>query len=151
MAEDRQFQNPSDETVARILNTMKRVAVVGISAKEDRASHGIARFLKGLGLEVIGVNPVLEEPVLDLPLYKSLSDIPGPVDMVDVFRRADTIAPVIDEAIARGDGSVWLQEHVVNHAEACRAADAGLDVVMDRCVYKEWLRLVNAPRSEGSE
>ena len=146
MAPDSRFQNPADDKIQSILQGMKRVAVVGISAKEDRASHGIARFLKGLGLEVLGVNPVLEEPVLDLPLYKTLNDIPGPVDLVDVFRRPDTIAPIIDEAIARGDRAIWLQEHVVNHAEAQRAAEAGLDVVMDLCVYKEWLRLVNAPR-----
>lgn len=151
MADDTLYQNPSDDKLLEILQGMKKVAVVGISAREDRASHGIARFLKGQGLDVVGINPVLKEPVLDLPIYPSLSEVPGRVDMVDVFRRPDTIAPVIDEAIARGDGCVWLQEQVVNHAEARRAAAAGLDVVMDLCVYKEWLRLVNAARYGSGE
>jgi predicted CoA-binding protein len=150
MADTPRFDNPSDSTIRGIITGMKRVAVVGISAKEDRASNGIARWLKGLGLEVVGVNPVLDQPVHDIAIYPSLEDVPGTVDVVDVFRRPDTIAPVIDAAISRGDRCVWLQEQVVNDAEAQRAAGAGLDVVMNLCLYKEWLRLVNA-RDEAPE
>jgi predicted CoA-binding protein len=143
MAQSPVFANPADERVKEILAGMKRVAVVGISAKPDRASHGIARFLKGLGLEVVGVNPVLNEDVLGLAIYPTLADVPGKVDVVDVFRRGDTVGPIVDEAIARQDGCVWLQEEVVNEEAAARGAAAGLDVVMDRCIYKEWLRLLN--------
>jgi predicted CoA-binding protein len=143
MSDSAAFSNPSDERVKEILAGMKRVAVIGISAKEDRASHGIARFLQGRGLEVVGVNPVLEEPVLGLEIYPSLAEVPGKVDVVDVFRRGDTVGPIFDEAIARGDGCVWLQEEVVNDEAAARGVAAGLDVVMDRCIYKEWLRLLN--------
>jgi len=138
-----EFKNPSDDRIKTILTDMKRVAVIGISAKEDRASHGIAKFLKGLGLEVVGVNPVLEQPVLDLEIYPSLAEVPGKVDIVDVFRRSETIAPIMDAAIQRGDSCVWLQENVVNEEVAQKGADAGVDVIMDRCIYKEWLRLLN--------
>jgi hypothetical protein len=137
------FTNPTDDQIKSLLSDLKRVAVVGISAKEDRASHGIARWLVGLGLEVVGVNPVLKEPVLGLEIYPELSDVPGKVDLVDVFRRGDTVDPIIDQAIARSDGGIWLQEQVVNAAAAQRAHDAGLFSLMDRCIYKEWLRLMN--------
>ena len=143
MTETTSFSNPPDDRVKEILSGMKRVAVVGISAKTDRASHGIARFLQGLGLEVVGVNPVLTEPVLGMDIYPSLTDVPGRVDLVDVFRRGETVGPIIEDAAARGDGCVWLQEDVINPEAAQAGVDAGLDVVMDRCIYKEWLRLMN--------
>lgn len=137
------FSNPPDERIKTILTDMKRIAVIGISAKEDRASHGIARFLVGQGFDVVGVNPVLDEPVLGLDIYPSLPDVPGRVDVVNVFRRSDQVPPVVEAAVARGDGCVWMQEHVVNPEAAALAADAGLDVLMDVCLYKEWLRLMN--------
>lgn len=143
MTESPNFVNPADDRIKSILKDMKRVAIVGLSAKEERASNGIAKFLKGLGLEVVGVNPVLTEPVLGLEIYPSLAEVPGKVDIVDVFRRSDTIGPVMDAAIQRADGCVWLQEKVVNDEVAQKGADAGLDVIMDRCIYKEWLRLLN--------
>ena len=144
MSETGNATNPSDDVVKGILEAMKRIAVVGFSAREDRASHGIARFLKGQGFEVIGVNPQLVgQDVLGLPIYANLADIPGVVDVVDVFRRSDTVPPVIDEAIAAGAKAVWLQEDVVHEAAAAKARDAGLTVVQDRCIYKEWLRLMN--------
>lgn len=143
MTSNTPFANPGDDRVRQILAGMKRVAVVGISPKPDRASHGITRFLLGRGLEVVGVNPLLNEPVLGVPVYATLAEVPGAVDLVDVFRRGETVMPVMDEAIARGDGCVWLQEDVVNPEAALKGAAAGLDVIMDRCIYKEWLRLMN--------
>ena len=131
-----------DARVAEILRTMKRVAVVGISDKPERASHGITRFLLGLGVEVFGVNPMLEE-VLGIKVYPALADVPGPIDVVDVFRRSEAVPPIVDEAVAAGAATVWLQEGVVHEAAARTARDAGLDVIMDRCIYKEWLRLLN--------
>lgn len=135
--------NPEDVRVKEILSTMRRVAVVGISPKEDRASHGIARFLQGRGLEVLGVNPVLTEPVLGAPLYATVQDIPGTVDVVDIFRRSEAVPPIVDDAIAAGAKVIWMQEGVVHPEAAAKAVRAGLDVVMDRCLYKEWLRLLN--------
>ncbi len=132
----------TDERVTEILRGMKRVAVVGISDKPERASHGITKFLAGLGLEVHGVNPMLEE-VLGVKVHPTLADVPGPIDVVDVFRRSDAVQPIVDEAVAAGAKAVWMQEGVVNEAAARTARDAGLDVIMDRCIYKEWLRLLN--------
>ncbi len=143
MSGDQTVINPPDAAIRTVLAGMKRVAVVGLSARADRASHGIARFLQGQGFEVIGVNPALEEPVLGLEIYASLSEVPGRVDVVDVFRRSDTVPPLVDEAIARGDKCVWLQEGVVHEEAAARARAAGLQVISDRCLYKEWLRLMN--------
>jgi len=131
-----------DTRVTEILKTMKLVAVVGISDKPERASHGITKFLTGLGLEVVGVNPMLSE-VLGIKVYPKLTDIPGSIDVVDVFRRSDTVGPIVDEAVAVGAKTVWMQEGVVNEDAAKVARDAGLDVIMDRCIYKEWLRLLN--------
>jgi len=136
------FQNPDDQAITNLLKRMRKVAVVGISRKTDRPSHGIARFLIGQGLEVYGVNPLLDE-VLGIKVYPSLTDIPGPIDLVDVFRRSDTVPPVVDETIAVGAGAIWLQEGVIHEEAAAKATEAGIDVVMDRCLYKEWLRLMN--------
>jgi predicted CoA-binding protein len=138
-------ESPGPETdalIRNILGGMRRIAVVGISDKPDRASHGIARFLAGNGFEVVGVNPVLED-VLGIKVYPTLADVPGPVDVVDVFRRSDAVPAIVDEAVARGDKAVWLQEGVVHEEAAAKAREAGLDVVMDRCIYKDWLRLMN--------
>jgi predicted CoA-binding protein len=143
MNDSRNLDNPPDDRVREILSSMKRVAVVGLSAKEDRASHGIARFLVGQGFDVVGVNPVLKEDVLGIPVYASLSEVPGPIDVVDVFRRSDTVPPVMDEAIAVKAEVVWLQEDIVHEEAAAKARAAGLTVIQDRCLYKEWLRLMN--------
>jgi uncharacterized protein len=131
-----------DAQMGRILTSMRRVAVVGISPKPDRASHGIARWLIGLGLDVVGVNPAHRE-ILGVPVYPDLRDVPGPVDVVDIFRRSDTVEPVVAAAVERGDEVVWMQEGVVNEEAARVAREAGIPVVMDRCLYKEWLRLAN--------
>lgn len=135
--------NPSDDRIREILGGMKRVAVVGLSAKPDRASHGIARFLVGQGFDVVGVNPVLKQDVLGIKVYASMTDVPDPIDVVDVFRRSETVPPVVDEAIAVKAGTVWMQEEVIHEEAAAKARAAGLDVIQDRCLYKEWLRLMN--------
>ena len=143
MSDESNLNNPSDDRIRKILGGMKRVAVVGLSAKEDRASHGIAKFLVGQGLDVVGVNPLLKEDVLGIKIYPSLADVPGSVDLVDVFRRSETVPPVVDEAIAMKAGALWMQEDVVHEEAAAKARAAGLDVIQDRCIYKEWLRLMN--------
>ncbi|MCP4574429.1 MAG: CoA-binding protein [bacterium] len=122
---------------------MRRVAVVGLSAKPDRASYGVTRFLVGRDLDVVGVNPVLKEKVLDLEIFPTLADVPGKVDVVDVFRRSDAVPEIVDAVIARGDACIWLQEGVVHEEAAAKARAAGIQVVSDRCLYKEWLRLMN--------
>jgi len=143
MIDTRNLNNPPDERIHEILAGMKRVVVVGLSAKEDRASHGIARFLVGQGFDVVGVNPMLKEDVLGIRVYPTLAEVPGSIDVVDVFRRSDTVPPVVDEAIAMKAGMIWMQEDVVHEEAAAKARAAGIDVVQDRCIYKEWLRLMN--------
>ncbi len=143
MSQFKEFQNPGDDKLSAILKGMNRVAVVGISAKEDRASHGIARFLKGLDLEVIGVNPVLKEDVLGLEIVPALSDITGMVDVIDVFRKSEAVPAIVEASIACGAKCIWLQEGVIHEEAALKAQNAGIDVVMDLCLYKEWLRLLN--------
>ncbi len=135
--------NPDDAELRAILQRMRRVAVVGISDKEDRASHGIARYLIGRGLDVVGVNPALRE-VLGRPVYPTVAEVPGEIDVVDIFRRSESVPPIVDEAIAKGARVIWMQLGVVNEEAAAKARAAGLTVVMDRCIYQECLRLLNA-------
>jgi predicted CoA-binding protein len=132
-----------DARVKALLSSMRTVAVVGLSPNPERASHGIAKFLIGAGFDVVGVNPGQTE-ILGVPVYPTLAEVPHRVDLVDVFRRSDTVVPVVQAAITRGDGFIWLQEGVVNDEAAALAERAGIPIVMDRCVYKEWLRLMNA-------
>ena len=127
MDKSRISPNPTDDRIREILGGMKRVAVVGISAKPDRASHGIARFLAGQGFDVVGVNPVLKEDVLGIKVYESLADIPGPVDVVNIFRRSETVPPIVDGAIAMKAQTVWMQEEVVHEDAAAKARAAGLE------------------------
>ena len=135
--------NPPDEAIRQVLEDMRRVAVVGLSAREDRASNGIARFLVGQGLDVVGVNPRQIEPVHGISMVAGLDQVSGPVDVVDVFRRSEAVPMIADAAIAMGAKAMWLQEGVVHEESAGRARDAGLVVIQDRCLYKEWLRLMN--------
>ncbi len=130
-----------DGLMRTVLTESKRIAVVGISAKPDRPSHRIAAFLIDKGYDVVGVNPVLQE-VLGVKVYPSIQEVPGTVDLVDVFRRSDAIPPIVDDAIAAGARAVWLQEGIVNEEAAATARAAGLAVVMDRCTLKEWNRLL---------
>ncbi len=140
---DMMYLGSDDTAIKRLLDNMQRIAVVGISLKEDRASHGIAKFLVGQGFDVVGVNPALTE-ALGVPVYPRVADVPGKIDVVDVFRRSDALPAIVDDAIAKQVGAIWMQEGVVHEEAAAKAAAAGIDVVMDRCLYKEWLRLMNA-------
>lgn len=129
-----------DAGLRRILETSKVIAIVGISPKEDRPSHGVAKFLMARGYTVIPVNPGQTE-ILGQRCYASLKDIPVKVDMVDVFRKSADIPPVAAEAIAIGAKTLWLQLGIINQEAAATAAAAGLDVVMDRCPKIEYPRL----------
>lgn len=131
-----------DAAIKEMLTNMKRVAVVGLSPREDRASHGITRWLVSLGVEVVGVNPG-HDSILDLPVYPDLASVPGTVDIVDIFRRSDAVPPIVASALDRGDRAIWMQEGVVHEEAARQARDQDVPVVVDRCIYKEWLRLLN--------
>jgi len=136
------MQNPTDETIRGILTTVKTIAVVGASDKENRPVYRVMRFLQGKGYRCIPVNPRLAgRELLGETVYASLEDIPEPVDMVDVFRRAEDVPPIADGAIAIGAKVLWMQLGIVNEAAAERASAAGLQVVMDRCPAIEIPRL----------
>lgn len=105
-----------------------------------RASNSVAGYMMEQGYTVIPVNPN-EQQVFGLKSYPSLADVPGPVDLVDVFRRSEDAGHVVDEAIKLGVKAVWLQEGVIDEEAAERAMDAGLLVVMDRCWLKEHMRV----------
>ena len=132
----------SDEDIKQLLTETKRIAVVGASAKTSRASNGVMRFLIDQGYDVTGVNPGLAGQTLHgAPVVASLADIEGEVGMVDIFRNSEAAGDVVDEAIAVGAKSVWLQQGVINEDAAARAEDAGLKVVMDHCPKIEIARL----------
>jgi predicted CoA-binding protein len=129
----------SRETIKRILDECRVIAVVGLSSSPMRASHGVARYMRQEGYQVIPVNPN-ESQVFGETAYSSLDDVPEKIDLVDVFRRSDAAGEVVDHAIKLGAKAVWLQEGVIDRAAAQRALDAGLLVVMDRCWLKEHIR-----------
>ncbi len=126
-----QTPDPAD----KILRSARTIAVVGLSANPRRPSHGVARYLQRAGYRIIPVNPNVSE-VLGERAYATLSELPAPVDVVEVFRRSEYAGAIVDEAIASGAGAVWLQDGVVDDAAAERARAAGLDVVMDDCMMR---------------
>ncbi len=139
---------PKDELIPRILK-MKTIAVVGLSKDPSRPSHDVARYLKSHGYRIIPVNPTIDE-VLGEKSYKSLRDLPDQlrreIDVVDIFRRAEDVPPIVDEAIELHASTghpkaVWMQLGIVNEEAAQKARKSGLDVVMDRCMKIEHARL----------
>ena len=122
-----------------ILTTYRRIAMVGVSGNPTRASYRALVHMKSKGYTVYPVNPSYDE-ILGLKCYKSLLDSTEPVDIVDIFRRADTVLPLIDEALEIGAKVFWMQIGVVNDEAAAQAAAAGMEVVMDRCVKIEHCR-----------
>ena len=119
-----------------ILRSFRRIAVVGISDRPERASHYVSRYLLDQGYEVIPVNPSLQR-VHDLPCHPSLRAVPEPVEVVDVFRRSEEVPPIVEDAIAIGAKAVWMQDGVIHEAAAARARGAGLLIVMNRCMLRD--------------
>ncbi|HET9493564.1 MAG TPA: CoA-binding protein [Chloroflexia bacterium] len=115
---------------------MKRIAVVGLSSDPSRPSNEVARYLQRQGYTIIPVNPT-ETEVLGEKAYAALSDIPEPPEVVDIFRRPEHVGPIVEEAIKVGAKAVWMQIGVVNEEAARKAREAGLLVVMDRCMKIE--------------
>jgi uncharacterized protein len=127
------------ETIKRILDECRTIAVVGLSSTPTRPSHDVTAYMQRAGYRIIPVNPN-EREVLGEKAYASLAEVPEAIDLVDVFRRSEEAGAAVDEAIATGAKAVWLQEGVIDDAAAQRAVDAGLLVVMDRCWLKEHAR-----------
>jgi predicted CoA-binding protein len=126
-------------TIEKILRESRTIAVVGLSADASRPSYDVAAYMQRQGYRIIPVTPKDSE-VLDEKAYAKLEDIPEPIDLVNIFRRADQAGVHVDEAIRIGAKAVWMQFDVIDEAAARRAAQAGLMVVMDRCLKVEHLR-----------
>jgi predicted CoA-binding protein len=126
--------------VAAILGEARTIAVVGLSARRFRPSHGVAEYLQRAGYRIIPVNPKIAE-VLGERSYASLDEVPEPVDIVDIFRRPEHVPAIVEAAIRKGAKTIWMQEGVVHEEAARRAESAGLAVIMDRCILKEHKRL----------
>jgi predicted CoA-binding protein len=126
-------------TIEKILN-YKNIAVVGISDNPERPSHYVASFLAEHGYNIIPVNPNLKEWE-GKKCYPDLLSIPEKVDVVDIFRRPEAVPPIVDEAVRIKARAVWMQEGIVNEEAAAKAWDAGIEVVMDKCMKKEYQRL----------
>jgi uncharacterized protein len=132
----------SENEIRDLLREARTVAVVGMSDNPQRDSNGVARFLKRNGYDIIPVNPNLSGLVIGERPYASLRDIDEPVDVVVIFRRSEFVPEVVEDAIAIGARVVWMQLGVINEAAAARAKQAGLMVVMDRCMAIEHRRLM---------
>jgi predicted CoA-binding protein len=127
------------EVIKRILDECKTIAVVGLSSNPSRPSHGVARYMQQRGYRIIPINPNDTE-VLGEKSYADLANAPEKIDLVDIFRRSEEAGAHVDEAIRLGARAVWLQEGVIDEEAAARALEAGLMVVMDRCILKEHMR-----------
>lgn len=140
----------SQEWLARLIRDCRTIAVVGLSSNPARPSYRVAAYMQRQGKVVIPVNP-RETEVLGEPAYPSLSSVPVPIDLVDIFRRSEEAGAVVDEAIRIKAKAVWLQEGVIDEAAAERARRAGLQVVMDRCWLKEHIRCFGEKGRDASD
>ena len=137
----------TDQQILAVLDDTRRIAVVGASSRPARASYGVTRYLSAAGFVVSGVNPAIAgEDIGGVNVYASLAEVPGPIDLVDVFRREDALPSVTNEVLRsaadKGIRYLWFQLGLVDHDSAERARDAGLTVIMDRCLKIEHARLM---------
>ena len=139
------FANPDADRLRALLREVRTIAVVGLSPKPDRPSHGVSKSMQSFGYRIVPVNPG-PSAVLGEPCWPTLRDLPAEVlasvDLVDVFRQSDAVPGIVDDCIALGLRRLWLQDGVVDEAAAARAVEAGIEVVMDRCVYRDYVHLI---------
>jgi predicted CoA-binding protein len=129
--------------ISEILRMGRTIAVVGLSAKRYRPSYGVAEYMQRAGYRIIPVNPH-ETEVLGEKCYPDVESVPGPIDIVDIFRRSEFVPEIVEAAIRKGAKAIWMQEGVIHEEAAHRAREAGLEVVMDRCILKDHRRLGQA-------
>jgi uncharacterized protein len=135
-------KNPDAGEIKSILEDSRNVAVVGLSDSPYRTSHAIASALQRAGYKIFPVNPNLTGPVLGEEPYATVEEIPEPIDIVDVFRRSEKVAPVAEDAVAAGAKVLWMQSGVINEEAAKYAEEHDLTVIMDRCIKVDHARLV---------
>ena len=132
--------------IADLLHSSRTIAVVGLSSKRYRPSFGVAEYMKNAGFRIIPVNP-FEAEVLGEKAYADLASVPEQIDIVDIFRRSEFVAEIVDAAIRVGARAIWMQEGVIHEEAAAKARAAGLEVVMDRCILKEHRRMLVSSNS----
>jgi hypothetical protein len=137
------FANPDDAALRDLLKTVRTIAVVGLSPQPARPSHRVAQAMQRYGYRIVPVRPLVDA-VLGEKAYASLADIPFPVDLVNVFRAAEHVPAIVEQALALHLPAIWIQEGIVHDAAAQRAQAGGMTVVMDRCLLKETIRLETA-------
>jgi len=145
------FTNPSRENIDRLLAESRNIAVVGLSDNPVRTSYGVSAAMQSWGYRILPVNPSIRESLGERAfgsLAEAVASLPSGqgIDLVNVFRRPEHVAEVVDECVALGLPAIWLQEGVVDEAAAVRARDAGITVVMDRCIMKDRARMGALPR-----
>ena len=133
---------------ADILNKYRNIAVIGASSNPERPSHRVVSYLMKHGYHVMPVNPN-EQKILGKTSYPNLSSIPEKVEVVDIFRKSEEVMPIVDEAIKIGAKVVWMQEGVVNEEAAVKAGEAGLLVVMDKCMRKQHISLMRRKKRKN--
>jgi uncharacterized protein len=138
--------NPPSDEIKKILQSSKKIAVVGLSPKEERDSNKVAKYLIEKGYDVVPVNPGQKE-ILGEACFKTITDIPFPVDMVDLFLKPERVPPIVDQAIEIGAPILWMQIGVIHNEAAQKAREAGLTVVMDRCIKDDHEKLFPEPAS----
>lgn len=131
----------TDEQIRQLLTESKVIAVVGHSDRPARTSYQIARFLRNIGYRVYAVNPTVDT-IDGEPSYARVQDIPEQVDIVDVFRRSEHLPEIVDDAIAAGAKAVWGQLSVINRIAREKAESADMQIIMDRCIKVEYMRLI---------
>lgn len=131
------------QTIEKILRTARTIATVGLSDDTSKPAHTVPAYLQSQGYRVIPVNPTIET-ALGEKAYASLSDVPEPIDVVQIFRRSDQVGPIVDEAIQVGAKAVWMQIGISDEEAAARARAAGLDVVMNQCMRVQHIRWSSA-------
>ena len=130
---------PQSDPVAELLKRSKTIAVVGLSCDPLRPSHGVTAYMQTHGYRIIPVNPQIEE-CLGEKAYASVLDVPEKIDIVNIFRRPEFVPEIVDQAIQLKVPAIWMQEGVVHEEAAARARRAGLEVVQDRCILKEYAK-----------
>lgn len=139
------FTNPDAKEICAVLAQVRTIAVVGLSPRQNRPSHSISRAMQRAGFRIVPVRPLVDE-VLGEAAFDSLAEVPGQVDLVNVFRAASQLDGIVDDCIRLGVQRIWIQEGIVNEAAAARAAAHGIWTVMDRCIWRDFNGLCGGRR-----
>lgn len=135
------FENPPLEKIRTLLQSINSIAVVGLSPKPGRPSHTVSAAMQGFGYRIIPVRPAVEQ-VLGEKAWPDLQALPEKPDLVNVFRAPEHVGPIVDACIELDIKAIWLQDGVINETAAMKAVEAGIVVIMDRCIYRDYLQLM---------